>query len=190
MHTFFHMGYKAPRETMSSTRYVEMSEKLYDEISARVRATYPNSCIVWIEENINPLLRAQYKARRDEIAKRVPGSKEVQFFHGTREENINSILAGGFDATLNKTSAYGKGTYFARDAQYSWSYMHPGKEQISYMFLCDVVLGKQHLGQANTQIPAGFDSFVDNVGNPSIVVTPYNDGAFPHYIIAFHKSAH
>jgi hypothetical protein len=174
---------------MSSTRYVEMSEKLYDEISARVRKSYPNSCIVWIEENINPALRANYERLRDEISARVPDSKEVQFFHGTKEENINSILAGGFDATLNKTSAYGKGTYFARDAMYSYSYMHPGKEQISYMFLCDVVLGKPTLGQANTQIPKGYDSFVDRLQDPSIVVTPYDAGAFPRYIIAFHKSA-
>lgn len=173
----------------STTRYVEMSEKLYEEISAKVRASYPNSCIVWIEENVNPALLAAFEKQRETVAAACGDAKVIQGFHGTREENITVISEGGFDPAYNKVSAYGKGTYFARNAAYSFSYMHPGKEHISYMFLCDVILGKSHQGMTNQEIPAGYDSFVDSLVNPSIYVTPYRYGAFPKYIIAFHKNA-
>ena len=33
------------------------------------------------------------------------------------------------------------------------------------------------------------DNFVDNIENPTIIVTSYIDGAFPRYIVAFHKEA-
>jgi Poly(ADP-ribose) polymerase catalytic domain len=172
-----------------TTRYVEMSEKLYDEISAKVRASYPKSCIVWIEENVNPGLLAAFEKQRDEVASTNGDARVVEGFHGTREENISQIAIEGFDPVYNKTSAHGKGTYFARDAAYSFSYMHPGREQVSYMFLCDVILGKSHLSAAYQQCPKGYDSFVDRLQNPSIYVTPYRYGAFPKYIIAFYKSA-
>jgi hypothetical protein len=172
------------------TRYVEMSEKLYDEISARVRVSYPNSCIIWIEENLNPELRAAYEARKAVIAAECGGNpREVQFFHGTSENVINSIAIGGFDPSKNKTAAYGIGTYFAKDASYSFSYMRPGKEDISYMFLCDVLLGKPTSGFPNRGCPDGFHSQVNNPAIPTIASVPWADSAYPKYIIAFHKSA-
>lgn len=33
------------------------------------------------------------------------------------------------------------------------------------------------------------DNFVDNIENPTIIVTSYIDGSFPRYIVAFHKEA-
>ena len=168
--------------TAYATRYVEMSEKLYDEIASRVRESYPNSCIVWIEEVLNKGLRNEYEKQR-------AGGPERQLFHGTHEDAIDSIAAVGFDPSYNRVSAYGIGTYFARDAVYSFSYMRPGREQISYMFLADVFVGKSALGRANYTIPEGVDTAVNNLDSPSIFVTPHRYGAYPKYIIAFHKNA-
>ncbi len=173
-----------------TTRYVEMSEKLYDEISGRVRASYPNSCIVWIEENLNSELQAAYEVRKAAIAEACGGNpREVQWFHGTREEVVNTIAVGGFDPSCSKIAAYGAGTYFAKDASYSFSYMRPGKEDISYMFLCDVLLGKATQGMPNRFCPDGYHSQVNGVTAPTIASVPWADSAYPKYIIAFHKSA-
>jgi hypothetical protein len=172
-----------------SVRYVEMSEPIYDTISKRIRESFPNSCIVWIEENQNAFLLESYEARKKEIAK-ITSVNEVQWFHGTREENISKIAQGGFDPTYNKTSAFGKGTYFAKHASYSNSYMHPNKEGISFMFLCDVLMGKPCLGRPDYTIDTTFyHSSVDNFNKPTILVSPFADGAYPRYIVAFHKSA-
>jgi len=172
-------------------RYVEMKEPIYETISARVRESFPKSCICWIEENENPVLLEAYENRKKEIAKRPSNINEVQFFHGTREENITSIAQGGFDPAYNIGSAYGKGTYFAKNASYSQAYMVPNNEGISFMFLCDVLMGSiSPTTRANTEInTALYDCATNNFQNPTIVVTPHSDGAYPRYIIAFHKGA-
>jgi hypothetical protein len=169
--------------------YVEMSNPQYEYISKRVRESFPESCICWIEENINDRLLIAYEERKFEAAKK-GAINEVQFFHGTSENVINSIAAGGFDPSYNKASAYGKGTYFAKNASYSFSYMKPNKVGISFMFLCNVIMGRSCIGSGNLIIDTNkFDSAVDCIKNPSIVVTPYADAAYPRYIIAFHKNA-
>lgn len=172
-----------------SLRYVEMKEPIYDTISKRIRESFPNSCIVWIEENKNIHLHAAYENRKKEIAK-VGSINEFQWFHGTREENITKIAIEGFDPAFNKTSAYGKGTYFARNASYSNSYMVPNAQGISFMFLCDVLMGKPCAGRHSLEIETElYHSAIDNFQKPSILVTPFKDAAYPRYIIAFHKNA-
>lgn len=172
-----------------SVRYLEMKEPMYNTISTRIRESFPNSCIVWIEENENIHLYAKYEARKKEIAK-VTGINEFQWFHGTREENITKIAMEGFDPTFNKTSAYGKGTYFAKNASYSNSYMVPNAQGISFMFLCDVLMGKPCLGRSGLEIDTGlYHSAVDNLYKPNILVSPISDAAYPRYIIGFHKNA-
>jgi hypothetical protein len=46
------------------------------------------------------------------------------------------------------------------------------------------------IGKLNKIIDTSmYESYVDNISNPSILVTPFSDGAFPKYIIAFYKEA-
>lgn len=173
----------------STIRYVEMSESIYTTISKRIHESYPSSCICWIEEITNGNLQDAFIKRKSEIIKHRP-INELQLFHGTSEDAINSISSGGFDPTYNKTSAYGLGTYFAKNASYSFSYMKPNKAGISFMFYCDVLLGTSCCGSAGLAINTEkYDSAVDTLVSPTIVVTPYPDGALPRYIIAFHKTA-
>lgn len=170
-------------------RYVEMKEPIYNAISNRIRESFPNSCIVWIEENQNPTLLAAYENRKKEIAK-VASINEVHWFHGTKEENITKIAMEGFDPAFNKASAYGKGTYFAKNASYSNSYMLSNNQGISFMFLCDVLMGKPCMGTSNLQIETDlYHSAVDNFQTPTILVSPLADAAYPKYIVAFHKDA-
>jgi hypothetical protein len=166
-----------------------MSNPVYSRVSERIKESYPHSCICWIEEAVNPKLREKYENRKKEVATR-GDVNEGQFFHGTSEEAINSITYNGFDPKYNKTSAYGKGTYFAKNASYSFNYMHPNRDGLSFMFLCDVLLGRSCKGTTRLTIDTNnYDSAVDNLVSPTIVVTPYADGAYPRYIVAFHKNA-
>jgi poly [ADP-ribose] polymerase 10/14/15 len=176
----------------SNTRYVEMSEPIYDNISEKIYKSYPNACICWIEENINPDLRKKYEDKRESIRHLIHENDilEQEMFHGTTINGVSSILNNGFDPSYNKTSAYGIGTYFARDAKYSMNYMKPCKDGISYMFIADVIQGRTMIGKLNKIIDTSmYESYVDNISNPSILVTPFSDGAFPKYIIAFYKEA-
>jgi hypothetical protein len=171
-------------DSKTKTVYVEMSDPVYDQISKRVRQSFPNSCICWIEEVQNPDLQKSY----DELKLKIGNEKLL--FHGTSEEAINSIAAGGFNPEFNKASAYGKGTYFAEKASYSFSYMKQGRDGVAYMFLCTVLTGRMCRGSNQLVINTeNYDSAVDNVDNPTIFVSPHAAAAYPKYIISFHKNA-
>jgi len=161
---------------------VSMSDKRYDQIYERIQESYPNACVLYIEEVINEPLIAAYNTRKEQLK-----AEEKQLFHGTSDNLINTIAEMGFDPTKNKTAVYGYGVYFAKNAKYSFDYMRSANE-VSYMFLADVLVGRLTTGKRRNEM-YNWDNNVDNTTNPSIYTTPYPDGAYPRYIIAFHKNA-
>lgn len=175
----------------ASLTSVKMSDARFDQISDRIYKSYPNACIIFIKEIINPVLEENFLQRKEAILKSRGYVDEKLLFHGTKEQNIMNIASNGFDVNKNRVSAYGKGTYFARDASYSISYTDVDRTtDLSYMFLCRVLLGSLGHAGSNNEINTNiYDNSVDCLSNPSIVVTPYNSGALPNYIIAFYKNA-
>jgi hypothetical protein len=171
---------------------VSLSSKTFDDICNRIRISYPNSCVLYIEEIINDELYQKYLQKKEKLEElRGPNViKELQLFHGTKHKNIINIASNGFNTNYNKTSAYGRGTYFATNAVYSRSYTDNDNTDISYMLLCDILVGNCIIvsgpQEINTEI---YDNSVDNLHKPSIYVSPYNDGCYPRYLIAFHKNA-
>ena len=166
---------------------IYMTDKRFDEISAKVRLSYPNACILFIDEVNNFELNEAYNNRKQQIVEKRNEVTEMQLFHGTHADLIDKIAQEGFDPKKSVVAAFGPGTYFATTAKYSFHYMKStDRSGISYMFLADVLIGKKvfyHHGIAD------FDNYVDNLNTPSIIVSPYHDGAFPRYVIAFHKNA-
>ena len=162
------------------TEYLDLGDKDYERISAMVRQTFPKSCICWIERVHNPKLWAAYQALGETIG------NEQLMFHGTSEECVKQIVEHGFDPAKNKTSAYGRGTYFAKAASYSFNYMKDGTEGVAFMFLCRVRVGRVCKGSAGLRIDT---KAYDSAGGPGIIVTPHAAAAFPEYIISFHKHA-
>ncbi len=146
---------------------VLLSDKRYDDISARVQKSYPDACILFIDELVNPFLE-------DEQAK-LKGTKKSLLFHGTSEKNIDSICRNGFRCELNVRSAYGKGTYFSEYASVSISYAHTHKkDDIVYMFLCDVLTDSPHTKHAT---------------GTGIYVTDHDYAGIPKFLIAFYPKA-
>jgi hypothetical protein len=175
---------------MYNTNPIWMSDKRYDMINERIRASYPNACILYIDEVINEEIQRGYNRQKEEILKRNGSVNELQLFHGTKEEIIPLIAYNGFDPTKNVRGAYGYGVYFAKNASYSSGYMTAkASNQPTYMFLADVLIGKCITGGNQNNAGKMYDNNVDNVGAPSIYTTVYHDGAYPRYIIAFHKEA-
>lgn len=165
---------------------IYMSDARYDQISAKIRISYPNACILFIDQVDNYDLSENYNNRKKDIEEKRGFVEEMQLFHGTRANLIDKIAAEGFDPSKSVVAAFGPGTYFATTAAYSFNYMKTtDKTGVSYMFLADVLVGKKIRNGADLD----FDNYVDNPLNPSIIVTPYNDGAYPKYVIAFHKNA-
>ena len=157
-----------------TTEYISMSNSNYDKISDRVRKSFSNACICWIEQIKNSDLLDKYQQCKSEMA----FPNECQLFHGTNKQTADIIIQKGFDSSKNVRSRYGKGSYFAEDAMYSFDFMPPDPTQISYMFLCDVLVGT-----------VGVDCSVNNEKNSTIFAVPRNDAIFPKYLIAFHKYA-
>ncbi len=172
--------------------YVAMSSNTYDTIESDIRQSYPNSCVLWIESVTNPWLEEQFQKQKSDIeAIRGVPCKIWQLYHGTKEDAVNSIIHRGFNVSANTRNAYGVGTYFAKNANYSKEYAAPASDQISFMLLCDVLIGEMGNGYTSgKQIDtAKHDNSVNNIKKPLIVVSPYDYGAIPRYIIAFYRNA-
>lgn len=175
---------------MATYKPVMLSNPIFDEVAKAIRITYPNACILWVDEVVNPELRKAYEEQKESIRSQRGDCKELRLYHGTSEEAVHSIVNTGFDPLKNTTSAYGKGTYFAVAAAYSKDYAKPKRDEISFMMMCDVLVGKYCQGNANAHTNTKlYDNSVDNLKTPSIYVTPYKYGSFPRYVIAFHRNA-
>ena len=60
------------------------------------------------------------KQQMGTTAKKMPAEKTL--FHGTKQQFVDVICKDGFDwriAGMSSGTAYGKGSYFARDSTYS-----------------------------------------------------------------------
>lgn len=173
-----------------TTKQISMSDPNFDTICKFISDCFPNSCVCWIEEITNSKVQSAFDKKLVSLKKSRPEVSVKRLFHGTKERFIDSIVQSGFDPYRNKVSAFGKGTYFATDPRMSLRYTDISKSnQISYVFLCDVIVGNTVQGMSNRYCDTEkYDNFVDNVKNPKIYVSPYHDGAVPMYVIAFYKN--
>jgi hypothetical protein len=168
------------------TRVLEMSEPIFDKLCDNIYQTFPKACIIWIEEIINPELQALYESYKLTI--NPPNEKRL--FHGTLDTVAHIIAKEGFDPTLNKTSAFGKGVYFSTQASYSSAYCkRTHGAEMAYMLVCDVITGKVGQGKANQPIPVTFNSVTNTLRHPSMYIVNKKEAALPRYLIVFYPDA-
>jgi len=175
---------------MSVLTYMDM-DKTYDSIEDRIRETYPNCCVLWIQEIHNQSMMERFEQRKLLIESERGFCHVKSLFHGTSEHAINTIAHQGFSLQKCKVCAHGFGIYFSTSAKYSSNYaVAKTKNDITYMFLCDVLVGKVKKGSNFEYInKKSYDNFVDNTTRPTMYITPYEDAILPRYIIAFYKNA-
>lgn len=126
------------------------------------------------------------------------GANQQFLWHGTSTEVVDQIVANGFNRSFSVTAAYGNGVYFARDASYSaggYAKPDPLRGNAMPMIFARVLLGRAATGLSGMVTPPSVengpptllhDSLVDNLENPSVVVSCHNDNqAFPEYVAYF-----
>jgi len=96
--------------------------------------TMPNSRVKFIKRIQNSALYQPFNVYKKQLEARLGKSNGVRhLFHGTKRWHIDGICKHGFDSRLHTVYAYGKGSYFARNASYSARYT-----DCNTMFLAEV----------------------------------------------------
>ncbi len=102
-----------------------------------------------------------------------------------------------FTYAQSAATIYGKGVYFARDAEYSArvTYSPPDANGYKYIYLARVLTGEFTKGAAGMLAPPVkdpsknahiiYDSVVDNVAAPGIFVVFQDAQNYPEYLITF-----
>jgi poly [ADP-ribose] polymerase 10/14/15 len=93
---------------------------------------------------------------------------------------------------------YGKGTYFAVNANYSANdiYSRPDVNGKKHMYYVRVLTGEYERGHQSYIVPPAkdpqnptdlYDTVTDNKQNPSLFVVFYDYQAYPEYLITFRR---
>nr|XP_023963553.1 protein mono-ADP-ribosyltransferase PARP12 [Chrysemys picta bellii] len=185
------LGYKLIKLPSSSDEY--------KKVQADFQRTMPKTVIQEIQRIQNPTLWKVYQWQKEQMQK-TSGGKDVcerHLFHGTSKKHIDAICQQNFDwriCGLHGT-AYGKGSYFARDASYSDNYSKTDSN-IKTMFLARVLAGDFTLGSSSYLRPPAkdsgnnfYDSCVNSLSNPSIFVIFEKHQIYPEYLIEYMDQA-
>ncbi|XP_054856294.1 zinc finger CCCH-type antiviral protein 1-like isoform X2 [Eublepharis macularius] len=182
------IGYKSIEVSKASSEYTTM-EKLFQK-------TMNDYTIVSIKRIQNPSLWQVFQWQKEQMKKKKGGQdiEEKLLFHGTGWSNLEAICNDNFDWRICGTNGtvYGKGSYFARDAQYSHKYCQ-AEAKLKNMFVARVLVGDFVVGHATYNRPpaksAGltncYDSCVDKMLDPSIFVIFEKYQIYPAYIISY-----
>ncbi|XP_053506581.1 protein mono-ADP-ribosyltransferase PARP12 [Ictalurus furcatus] len=185
------IGYKRLKLQSDSSEYSAI-ERLFN-------ATMHGFSIQQIERIQNRALWEVFQWQKDHMKKNNPGKNvaEKQLFHGTDSKHTEAICHNNFDWRICGThgTAYGKGSYFARDAKYSHNYT--GDSTSRCMFVCRVLVGDYTAGHSSYTRPPSkdggdtvfYDSCVDDVHNPSIFVVFEKHQIYPEYLIMYRETS-
>ncbi|XP_038563127.1 protein mono-ADP-ribosyltransferase PARP12 [Micropterus salmoides] len=172
------------------------SAKEYNMISMLFMRTMPQSKINNIERIQNPSLWKIFQWQKEQMKKKNEGKavNEQHLFHGTDQSMIKAICEQNFDWRMCGVhgTAYGKGSYFARDASYSDRYARDKRSLRKIMFVALVLVGEYTKGSSSYVRPPPkgssttlYDSCVNNESDPSIYVVFEKHQIYPEYLIDY-----
>lgn len=179
-------GYKLVRLSTSTNEFRTV-DKLF-------KKTMPQNTISSIKRIQNPSLWKVFQWQKDQMKKRNDGKPvtEKHLFHGTDKSLVDAICDQNFDWRMCGVhgTAYGKGSYFARDASYSNNYA-TGRER-KVMFVALVLVGEYTKGQSHYVRPPPkrngrtfYDSCVNDERDPGIFVIFEKQQIYPEYVIKY-----
>ncbi|XP_039625425.1 protein mono-ADP-ribosyltransferase PARP12 isoform X1 [Polypterus senegalus] len=183
-----------PETGYKVVKLLESSEE-YTKIKNLFTNTMPGYTIVKIERIQNKSLWEVFQWQKEQMKKNKGGKpvNERQLFHGTDSEYVEAICKQNFDWRICGThgTAYGKGSYFARDANYSHGYT--GSSSRRTMFVARILVGDYVVGNSSYVRPPSkdggdcnfYDSCVNNARNPSIFVVFEKHQVYPEYLIEY-----
>ncbi|CAL8385513.1 unnamed protein product [Boreogadus saida] len=183
------------------------SSEEYKEVETLFRQTMTNFDIVKIQRIQNKSLWDQFQLQREQMKTRNGRHSvaERKLFHGTDSKLIDSICSSNFDWRICGThgTAYGNGSYFARDARYSHNYT---TSTVRSMFVSRVLVGYHTLGAAGYERPPSkdggerlssgalsrrtfYDSCANNILSPSIFVIFDRCQIYPEFLLTYKEKA-
>ncbi|XP_075948577.1 protein mono-ADP-ribosyltransferase PARP14-like isoform X1 [Anarhichas minor] len=121
---------------------------------------------------------------------------EKTLYHGTSAESCHCIEKDRFNRSYagQHATVFGKGVYFAVNAQYSASSFSPADASgLKRLYVARVLTGRYTVGNSSMKDtpPRGsdrtdcFDSLVNNQQQPTMFVIFHDDQAYPEYLITF-----
>uniref|UniRef100_UPI0037E93301 protein mono-ADP-ribosyltransferase PARP14-like n=1 Tax=Semicossyphus pulcher TaxID=241346 RepID=UPI0037E93301 len=155
-----------------------------------------NICKIERVQNVY-LWHAYTVCRQRILAKNGPAELgEKSLYHGTSAESCDCIERDKFDRGYAgaHAAAYGKGVYFAVDANYSASRYSPVDALgLKRLYVALVLTGRYTVGNSSMKAAPPrasdrtdcFDSVVNNLQTPSMFVIFHDDQAYPEYLITF-----
>uniref|UniRef100_A0A3Q1FPB5 Poly (ADP-ribose) polymerase family, member 12a n=1 Tax=Acanthochromis polyacanthus TaxID=80966 RepID=A0A3Q1FPB5_9TELE len=172
------------------------SAKEHNRIEMLFKLTMPQGKISSIQRIQNPSLWKVFQWQKDQMKDRNGGNlvNEQYLFHGTDESLIEAICEQNFDWRMCGVhgTAYGKGSYFAKDASYSDRYAKIRGTPNKIMFVALVLVGEYTKGKSSYVRPPPkggswtlYDSCVDSESNPSIYVIFDKQQIYPEYLINY-----
>lgn len=171
----------------------------YIKINELFNRTMRGFSILKIDRIQNRALWEVFQWQKDCMKKSSRGRDvcEKQLFHGTDRKHVDAISLNNFDWRICGThgTAYGKGSYFARDAKYSHSYASDSGTRS--MFVCRVLVGDYTKGDSEYLRPPSkdggdtvfYDSCVNDVYDPAIFVVFEKHQIYPEYLIEYRDSS-
>lgn len=167
----------------------------YKEIENLFCQTLTGFDILKMERIQNKALWEAYQLQKNHMKNKNHGRDptERKLFHGTEPRFVDPICADNFDWRLCGVhgTAYGQGSYFARDARYSHSYT--GQSDVRSMFVSRVLVGDYTLGSREyKRAPSKdggdlnfYDSCVDDQFDPAIFVVFDKHQIYPDYVLQY-----
>jgi hypothetical protein len=178
----------------------------YIDIAGQFTRTLPSATIVRIDRVENGPMRQAFALQASSLTKQIgagydASTMQQRLFHGTQavEAIVNSTDGHGFLPLLAGSAVgaiYGDGTYFARDASYSNAgYARKLQNGQKQMLLVDVLVGRSEKGEKGMKMTSlipgeqhiRYNSFVNDVSDPSIFVVQHSNHAYPAYLITYKK---
>ncbi|XP_030575639.1 protein mono-ADP-ribosyltransferase PARP12-like isoform X2 [Archocentrus centrarchus] len=174
---------------------LQRSSGEFKEVEALFCKTMRGFDMVSIERIQNKALWEVFQWQKNQMKSKNGGRNvtEKKLFHGTDSKFVDTICHHNFDWRICGThgTAFGKGSYFARDARYSHNYT--GDTDVRTMFISRVLVGNYTRGSSDYVRPPSkdggdinfYDSCVDDVMNPSIFVVFEKHQIYPEYLLQY-----
>ncbi|HEY1078731.1 MAG TPA: hypothetical protein VGE46_01490 [Bdellovibrio sp.] len=142
------------------------------------------------------ILNLYLKNKKTLVRKKGQKPSERILFHITSQENAKKIIDTGFKVNLAKTSAFGKGIYFAETASNAFRYANRHKKKA--LLVCKVVVGRAHENKSDLSkvingyskpdrlIPRkGFSSMFGGKKETRVWVVPAGGRILPLYLVLY-----
>ena len=137
--------------------------------------------IAFVEVISNAALERKFEDMKARLNNEQAPSNEILAYHGTKVENIDSILKNNLQLQYAKRQAHGKGIYFSEFPDVSIGYGQG-------LLLCRLLPGKEFVDSSGRNIPQGYHSKkvqpqASAMDSGQMIIVENSDQILPAYVI-------